>query len=132
MIMATKALLDQNPNPTLADIKKALARNLCRCTGYKKIIDAVQLAGKFIRKETTPAKVRAALPKKMMGVSHPRPTAMLKACGLAKFSADYYFENALEIACVHCLVHHAKVKSIDYSAAAENAGCGRHHYRKRY
>jgi aldehyde oxidoreductase len=51
MIMATKALLDNNPNPTLDDIKKALAHNLCRCTGYKKIVDAVMLAGKFIRGE---------------------------------------------------------------------------------
>ena len=49
MIMATKALLDKKPNPTLADVKKALAHNLCRCTGYKKIIDAVNLAGKFVR-----------------------------------------------------------------------------------
>jgi aldehyde oxidoreductase len=122
MIMSTKALLDQNPNPTIADIKKALARNLCRCTGYKKIVDAVLLAAKFMRKETTPAKVRAALPKKMLGVSHPRPNSMLKACGVAKFSADYHFEHPLEIACVHCLVHHAKVKSVDYSAAAKMPG----------
>ena len=122
MIMATKALLDNNPNPTLADIKKALAHNLCRCTGYTKIVDAVRLAGKFMRKETTPAKVRAALPKKMLGVSHPRPNSMIKACGLAKFAADYYFDNALEIACVHCMTHHAKVKSVDYSAAAKMPG----------
>ena len=56
MIMAAKALLDSNPNPDEAAIKKALARNLCRCTGYKKIIEAVQLAGQFIRKETSPMK----------------------------------------------------------------------------
>jgi len=122
MIMAAKALLDKNSNPTVADIKKALAHNLCRCTGYKKIIDAVQLAGKFVRNETSPAKVRAALPKKALGVSHPRPTAILKACGVAKFSADYFFDNALEIACVHCLVHHAKIKSVDYSKAAKMPG----------
>ena len=54
MIMATKALLDQNPNPTKDDIKKALARNICRCTGYVKIFDAVNLAARFLRGETTP------------------------------------------------------------------------------
>ncbi len=122
MIMATKALLDHKPNPSLADVKKALARNLCRCTGYKKIIDAVNLAGKFVRGETTPAKVRAALPKKMIGVSHPRPNSLLKACGVAKFSADYYFPYALEVACAHCLVHHAKIKSIDTSKATKMPG----------
>ena len=47
MIMATKVLLDQNPNPDDAQIKRGLARNLCRCTGYVKIIDAVKLAGQF-------------------------------------------------------------------------------------
>jgi aldehyde oxidoreductase len=122
MIMATKALLDKNVNPTLDEIKKALAHNLCRCTGYRKIVDAVVLAGKFMRQETTPTQVRAAIPRKMIGVSHPRPTAMLKACGLAKFAADYYFDSALEIACVHCLTHRARVKSVDYSRAIKMPG----------
>jgi aldehyde oxidoreductase len=54
MIMATKALLDANSSPTTADIKKALSHNLCRCTGYKKIIDAVNLSARFLRGETTP------------------------------------------------------------------------------
>jgi len=41
MILATKVLLDKNPNPTLKDIKDALSGNLCRCTGYVKIEKAV-------------------------------------------------------------------------------------------
>ena len=41
MILAAKALLDKNPDPDTEKIKKALARNLCRCTGYVKIIDAI-------------------------------------------------------------------------------------------
>ncbi len=43
-IVATKALLDQNPNPTEAEIRWWLAGNLCRCTGYDKIVNAVQRA----------------------------------------------------------------------------------------
>jgi aldehyde oxidoreductase len=123
MIMATKALLDQNPNPDSAAIKKALARNLCRCTGYVKIIDAVKLAGKFLRGETTPAKVRAAFDKKkMIGESHPRPSSMIKACGVAKFAGDYKFDNMLEIAAVHSTEFHAIIKSIDTSAAEKMPG----------
>lgn len=41
MILAAKALLDDNPQPTIEDIQHGLANNLCRCTGYAKIIDAV-------------------------------------------------------------------------------------------
>lgn len=44
MILSAKALLDENPSPTEEDIRENLAGNLCRCTGYKKIVEAVQAA----------------------------------------------------------------------------------------
>ena len=44
MALATKALLDNNPNPTKEEIKAGIAGNLCRCTGYTKIIEAIQTA----------------------------------------------------------------------------------------
>ncbi len=44
MLMAAKALLDANPQPTEDDIRVALSGNLCRCTGYAKIVDAVEQA----------------------------------------------------------------------------------------
>jgi len=44
MILSAKALLDQNPKPTENDIRMALSGNLCRCTGYQKIVEAVQAA----------------------------------------------------------------------------------------
>lgn len=46
MLMSAKALLARNPNPDLEEIKSALSGNLCRCTGYTKIYEAVQLAAK--------------------------------------------------------------------------------------
>ena len=42
MIMAAKALLDDNPVPTRGEIKEALSGNLCRCTGYVKIIESIE------------------------------------------------------------------------------------------
>jgi carbon-monoxide dehydrogenase small subunit len=42
MLLAAKALLDENPTPSAEEIKHALAGNLCRCTGYQKIIEAIQ------------------------------------------------------------------------------------------
>ena len=41
MVMSAKALLNRNPHPTEEDVKEALAGNLCRCTGYQRIVDAV-------------------------------------------------------------------------------------------
>jgi len=51
MIMSTKALLDSNLSPTEQEIREALKGNLCRCTGYVKIIEAVQLAAARMREE---------------------------------------------------------------------------------
>jgi carbon-monoxide dehydrogenase small subunit len=48
MIVATKALLDRNPRPTLDDVRLGLAGNLCRCTGYTKIYEAVLAAAERI------------------------------------------------------------------------------------
>ena len=122
MIMATKVLLDQNPNPSVAAIKRGLGRNLCRCTGYVKIIDAVKLAGSFVRGESTPNEVRARLGNGMMGVSQPRPSAMIKACGTAEFSADIKLENAVQVAVVRSTAHHAKIKSVDVTTAKRMPG----------
>jgi len=49
MLMAAKALLDENPNPTREEIKEALSGNLCRCTGYVKIIEAIMAAAYELR-----------------------------------------------------------------------------------
>lgn len=48
MILSAKALLDKNPSPGPGEIREALSGNLCRCTGYQKIVDAVESAAKKI------------------------------------------------------------------------------------
>ena len=50
MIMAAKALLDENPNPTREEVKLYLSGNLCRCTGYVKIVDAIIAAAQEMRR----------------------------------------------------------------------------------
>ena len=53
MILAAKALLDREPAPTRAAIAEALSGNLCRCTGYVKIVEAVDRAAAVLRQEKT-------------------------------------------------------------------------------
>jgi len=49
MLMAAQALLKENPRPTEAEIREAIAGNLCRCTGYGQIVEAIALAAERLR-----------------------------------------------------------------------------------
>ncbi|MTI48625.1 (2Fe-2S)-binding protein [Sporosalibacterium faouarense] len=50
MILSAKALLDKNPRPTRVEIKEGISGNLCRCTGYNKIVDAIEKAAILLEK----------------------------------------------------------------------------------
>lgn len=54
MILTAKALLDANPDPTEQDIKAAISGNICRCTGYVKIVEAVKAAAHTLRGGNAP------------------------------------------------------------------------------
>jgi aerobic carbon-monoxide dehydrogenase small subunit len=57
-LVAAKVLLDRNPNPSVEEIRYALAGNLCRCTGYDKIVRAVQAAAKDLARDAAKKKSR--------------------------------------------------------------------------
>jgi len=52
VLLSAKALLDENPDPSTQEIRDALSGNLCRCTGYTKMIEAVQEAARLLREES--------------------------------------------------------------------------------
>jgi carbon-monoxide dehydrogenase small subunit len=62
VLMSAKALLDDNLNPTTQEIRDALSGNLCRCTGYTKMIEAVQDAARMLRDDSR-AKLTHARPE---------------------------------------------------------------------
>jgi len=51
MVMSAKALLDGNPKPTVAEVRKAISGNLCRCTGYQHIVDSIMAASQMMDKK---------------------------------------------------------------------------------
>lgn len=59
MILAAHALLRDNPAPTRDDIVEAISGNICRCTGYAQIIEAIALAAERLRGKNTPAEARS-------------------------------------------------------------------------
>ena len=122
MIVTAEELLRANPDPTRDEVKRALRRNLCRCTGYVKIIDAVILAGRFLRGELAPADLLPAPDAPPIGTSFPRPSAMAKATGTARFGADIRMPGALELAVVRSPHAHAWIRDIDTAAAGAMPG----------
>jgi aerobic-type carbon monoxide dehydrogenase small subunit (CoxS/CutS family) len=50
MVMSAKAFLDENPKPTATEVRKAISGNLCRCTGYQQIVDAILAASEMMSK----------------------------------------------------------------------------------
>jgi carbon-monoxide dehydrogenase small subunit len=51
MVMSAKALLDENPKPTATEVRKGISGNLCRCTGYQQIVDAILAASQAMAKK---------------------------------------------------------------------------------
>jgi len=128
-IMSAKALLDKNLSPTREEVRAWFHRNrnLCRCTGYKPLIDAVMDAAAVMRGEKT---VHDIMPKpkddgSILGTEYIRPSAVAKVTGAWDFGADVALkmpEGTLRLALVQAEVSHALIKGIDTSEAEAMPG----------
>lgn len=118
MIMATKALLDREASPDEAAIRAALRPNICRCTGYAKIVEAVRRAAAARRGEAAALAGRAVRePGGGMGDSPVRLDAMDKARGRALYVDDLEAEGALHAAALRVPAPRVRLLSLDVSAA---------------
>lgn len=73
MILTSHALLERNDSPSREDIVEAISGNICRCTGYGQIVEAVELAAERLRKANTPRARHASEPIGGAGASHGSP-----------------------------------------------------------
>ena len=129
-IISTYALLLANNNPTREQVRDWFQKNLnvCRCTGYKQIVDAVMAAAKVMRGEATIEDITYQLPedKQYYGKPIVRPSALSKVCGLADYGDDQELtmpSGSLHAAVVQPKVaHHAKILKIDTTEAEKMPG----------
>ena len=129
-IISAYALLQKNAAPTREEVRDWFQknRNVCRCTGYKHIVDAVMAAAKVLRGEATLDEIMVKLPEDGNYYGKPlvRPAALAKVCGLADYGEDMAMkmpQGTLHAVIVQPkITHHANIINIDTSEAEKMPG----------
>lgn len=121
-ISRVKVLLQDNPNPSIEEIQKAIKPHLCRCTGYKKIEDGILHAAKAIRNNEH---IEITKTSGKVGISHPKYEAYDTAIGMRKFVDDIFLDDMLFAALKFSDHPKAKILKIDTTAAETLPGVRR-------
>jgi aldehyde oxidoreductase len=123
MILSALALLQREPDPTREQIVEALEGNLCRCTGYTKIVRAVQSAAAVLRREPLSQRDAASRgAQAVVGGSQVRVDALDKVTGAARYAEDIQPPGLLHAAVVRSPHPHARLLSLDPVPAARLPG----------
>ncbi|MBI2881825.1 MAG: molybdopterin-dependent oxidoreductase [Candidatus Tectomicrobia bacterium] len=118
-IVSAAALLEKNPAPTVAEIREGLKENVCRCTGYHQIVEAVSSVADPASKAPVP---ESPGPSKRIGKSPARKDALAKACGAALYADDLYVDDMLHAAVLRSPHPHARLRSVDTAEAERLPG----------
>ncbi len=125
MLLTAKALIDREPRPTGEQIREALAGNLCRCTGYKRIVEAVQLGAARMRGEgglPVPQEEAEDAQRPVIGGDPTRTDSAPKVTGQAKFVEDISMPGMLHVKVVRSPHHHARLAKLDTTQAGAVEG----------
>lgn len=119
MVMCAKALLDANPTPDRLEVIAAIRNNVCRCTGYKKIIEAILLSARILR-EGLPVKEEQG--KVPVGMAMQRIDAREKVLGTGEYPDDVYLDGMIYASAVRSKYPRARVLAIHTEKARELQG----------
>jgi aldehyde oxidoreductase len=124
MVMAAKALLDRNLNPSDEQIRQALQNNLCRCTGYVSILRAVKKAAERMRAGIVTGRPSAAQSTAwdVVGQSVTRKDALAKVTGQLDYADDLYAPGMLHARALRSVYPHAEILAVDTSEAEKVPG----------
>ena len=122
MVMAATATLRRNPDAGLEEIKEGLGGNICRCTGYQKILDAVELARDVLNGSKPASALEEDEAASFVGASTRRLDAPAKVTGAIKYAADLWMANMLHLQVLRSPHPHARIVGIDASAARAMPG----------
>jgi CO/xanthine dehydrogenase Mo-binding subunit/aerobic-type carbon monoxide dehydrogenase small subunit (CoxS/CutS family) len=119
MIMSAAALLERNPRPSRTEISRWLGSNLCRCTGYSSILDAIEWAAGDGQGQPRPSAARPFIdtPRPDVAAPNRRLGAMDKATGSAVYAADLAVEGMLHARALRSPHPHAEIVGIDAGRA---------------
>ncbi|MGH0053611.1 MAG: selenium-dependent xanthine dehydrogenase [Sphaerochaetaceae bacterium] len=120
MVISAKALLDQNPSPTRLEVKTALRGNICRCTGYKKIEDAILMAADFFRNDMP---VPATESHTGVNQRFSRPDVREKVLGTGEYVDDIILPGMLYAKALRSKYPRARVNTIDLRRAWQHPEC---------
>ena len=109
MVMCAKGLIDQNPDPTRLEVVAAIRNNICRCTGYKKIIDGILLSAKIFREDLPVHEESGAV---NVGQAIQRVDAREKVLGTGEYPDDIYLDGMVYGSAVRSEYPRAKVLAI--------------------
>ncbi|MCR5761373.1 MAG: selenium-dependent xanthine dehydrogenase [Sphaerochaetaceae bacterium] len=121
MIICAKGLLDKNPSPTEKEIRHAIRNNICRCTGYVKIVKAIEMAAELFRQEKSDRELKDSR-NWLVGERVHRVDVLDKTTGRAIYPDDMYDDNQLNLVAVRSKHPRARVLSIDTSIAMNVPG----------
>ena len=109
MVMCAKGLIDKNPDPTRLEVVAAIRNNICRCTGYKKIIEGILLSAKIFREDLP---VHEESGQVSVGQAIQRIDAKEKVLGTGEYPDDIYLDGMVYGSAVRSEYPRAKVLAI--------------------